>query len=80
MAQSLQLKLNQKKFELVDPSVRFGSMNAMALVSKLQKERPTSVIIDFDGKTESRQFLDEIAADAGYVAGVEGTRATLEPS
>lgn len=79
LSESLRFKLSGKIFAIVDPQVRFGSLNAMALVSKLQSERPASVAIEFDGSEAAEAFIAEVVGDAGYTSSVEGTLATVTP-
>lgn len=83
MSQTISLNLNnlrEKKFAIInDPTIRFGSLNAMALVDRIYKERPTSIDIVFDQSDEAKNFLTEIAEEVSYKISFEGNKAILVP-
>ena len=71
-------KLNNKDFEEINPDIKLSRYNALAFVSKIKKDQPLKVIIEFDGSPDSMMYLSEIAGEIGYYAAIEGTLAEFE--
>lgn len=74
----LTFRLEGSTFHEIAPDILISNLNALAFVSRIQKEKPHRIEIAFDGGEAAMGLLTALASEVGYFARIEGTVAVYE--